>query len=141
MAELKTRPTEQSVESFIEGIEDEGRREDCRAMVKMMGEAAGAEPKMWGPSIIGFGEYRHKSPATGREADWFFVGFSPRKANFSLYLMTGFEGKQELLDALGKHTTSKGCLYIKRLDDVHLPTLKKLIKGSVKATKSLSKSR
>ena len=141
MAELKTKPTGQSVESFIDGIENEGRREDCRAIAKMMSEATGAEPKMWGPSIVGFGDYRYKSPTTRREGDWFLVGFSPRKANLTLYLITGFEGKEELLESLGKHTTGGGCLYIKRLDDVHLPTLKKLIKGSVKATKALSKSK
>lgn len=140
MAELKTKQTDASVEDFLNKVSDKQRRDDCFAIAKIMEEATGAKPKMWGPSIVGFGTYRYKY-ASGREGDWMMTGFSPRKNDLTVYLMTGFEKHRELMDQLGKHKASKGsCLYIKRLDDVHLPTLKKLIKESVKQLKSKSKS-
>ena len=131
MAELKTKQTEASVKEFLNKIPDKQRRDDCFAIAKMMEDATGMKPKMWGPSIIGFGSYHYKYDS-GREGDWMITGFSPRKNDLTLYLMMGFEKHQELMEQLGKHKTSKSCLYIKRLDDVHVPTLKKLIKESVK---------
>jgi hypothetical protein len=96
----------------------------------IMRKATGAEPKMWGSSIVGFGAYHYRY-ANGREGDWFLTGFSPRKQNLTLYIMGGFEQHAELLKSLGKHKTGKGCLYINRLDDIDLPTLRKLVKRSV----------
>ena len=107
---------------------DEQVRKDCAVISKLMSEATGEPPKMWGPSIIGFGTYHYKY-ASGREGDMPIIGFSPRKQNLTLYV--GFEEQADLLKKLGKHTTSKSCLYIKRLSDVDLPTLKKIIKVSV----------
>jgi hypothetical protein len=131
MAELKTKPTDQSVEEFLNGVADEQKRRDCHTLVKMMSQATGAEPRMWGDSIVGFGAYRYKY-ASGREGDWPLVGFSPRKQNLTLYIMSGFEQYDDLLKALGKHTTGKACLYVKSLEGIHLPTLKKLITQSVR---------
>lgn len=129
MAELKTKPTKLSVEKFIKGVTDPQTQEDCRTISKLMSEATGAEPQMWGSSIVGFGSYRYKY-ASGREGDWLIMGFSPRKQNLTLYAMSGLD--PELLKKLGKHSVGKGCLYIKRVSDVHLPTLKKIIKKAAK---------
>ena len=131
MAELKTKPTQASVKEFLNKIPDKERRDDCFAVAKIMEEVTGEKPKMWGPSIVGFGTYHYKYES-GREADWMKTGFSPRKKDLTLYIMMGFEKRQELMKQLGKHSTSKSCLYIKRLSDIHVPTLKKLIKASVK---------
>ena len=131
MAELKTKPTQASVKEFLNQIPDKERREDCFAVAKMMEEITGEKPKMWGPSIIGFGTYHYKY-ASGREGDWPVTAFSPRKKDLTLYIMMGFEKYPELMEKLGKHSVSKSCLYIKRLSDIHVPTLKKLIKASVK---------
>ena len=131
MAELKTKPTGQSVKDFLKKIPDPERREDCFAVAKLMEEITGDKPKMWGPSIVGFGTYHYKYDS-GREGDWLVTGFSPRKKDLTLYLMMGFEKHDELMKQLGKHSTGKSCLYIKRLSDIHVPTLKKLIKASVK---------
>ncbi len=133
MAELKTKPTAVSPAEFLDSIADEQIREDCRAIADMMRAATKAEPVMWGPAIVGFGTY-HYVNASGREGDWMIVGLSPRKKNITLYLMYGLEQNEELLAKLGKHDCGKGCLYIKRLADVHVPTLKKLIQASVKHT-------
>jgi hypothetical protein len=130
MAELKTKLTQASVEDFLNSIKDDQVRQDCWVIVDIMQKAAKAKPQMWGTSIIGFGSYRCKY-ASGREADWMLIGFSPRKQNITLYIMAGFEQYDEMLVQLGKHTHAKSCLYIKRLSDIHLPTLKKLIKASV----------
>ena len=131
MAELKTKPTQASVKDFLNQIPDEERRKDCFAVAKIMEEITGSKPKMWGPSIVGFGSYHYKG-ASGREGDWLLTGFSSRKKDLTLYIMMGFDKHPELMKQLGKHSTGKSCLYIKRLSDVHLPTLKKLIKQSVK---------
>jgi hypothetical protein len=133
MAEAKTKPTKLSVDKFIKSQPDEQVRADCAVISKLMSEATGESPKMWGPSIVGFGSYHYKY-ATGREGDMPIVGFSPRKQNLTLYV--GLEEQADLLKKLGKHTTSKSCLYIKRLSDVDLPTLKKIIKVSVKRLKT-----
>jgi Domain of unknown function (DU1801) len=135
MAELKTKKTRESVSAFIAGIEDPQARKDCRTLVGLMQAATGAEAKMWGSSIVGFGDYHYKSPATGREGDWFEMGFAPRKGTLTLYLMSGVHSHEVLLGKLGKHKTGKGCLYIKRLGDVDGAVLKKIIREAAKAEK------
>ncbi len=131
MAEPKTKQTTASVEDFINAVKDENMREDCWAVVKLMQDLTKAEPKMWGPSIVGFGLYTYKY-ASGRGGDWPLTGFSPRKQNLTLYVMPGFDEYDELMDKLGKFTCGKSCIYVKRLSDLHLPTLKKLITASIK---------
>ncbi|HEU4835296.1 MAG TPA: DUF1801 domain-containing protein [Pyrinomonadaceae bacterium] len=131
MAEPKTKPTNQSVKDFLNKISDEERRADCFQVAKIMEEITGEKPKMWGPSIVGFGTYRYKY-ASGHEGDWPVAAFSPRKKDLTVYLMMGFAKRGELMEKLGKHSTGKSCLYIKRLSDIHVPTLKKLIKMSIK---------
>jgi hypothetical protein len=132
VAEAKTKPTKESVTGFLNKITDATRREDCFAVVKIMEEITGSKPQMWGPSIVGFGSYHYKY-ASGHEGDWPVIAFSPRKQDLTLYLsLNGYEKFGALMDQLGKHKTGKSCLYIKRLSDIHLPTLKKLIKASVK---------
>lgn len=138
MAELKTKQTDASVDKFLSKIPDEARREDCFRIAKLMEEITGEGPKMWGPSIVGFGSYHYKY-ASGREGDWPIAAFSPRKQDLTVYLMPGFADKGELMQQLGKHRTGKSCLYIKRLSDVHVPTLKKLIRESVKSMKQMTK--
>ena len=127
---MKTKPTTVSVDSFIEKIADETTRDDCRTLIKMMQKITGAPPVMWGPSIIGFGAYHYKY-ASGREGEWMLTGFSPRKQNLTLYINTGFDEYGGLLQILGKHSTGQACLYIKRLDDIDLATLKELVRQSV----------
>jgi hypothetical protein len=139
MAELKTKPTNESVKDFLNKISDEERRADCFAVAKIMEEITGEKPKMWGPSIVGFGTYHYKY-ASGREGDWPMTGFSPRKKDLTVYLMMGFAKHTELIEKLGKHSGAKSCLYIKRLSDIHVPTLKKLIKISLKDLKEHIKS-
>jgi hypothetical protein len=132
MAELKTKVNDQPVAAFLDGVADEGRRQDCYTILEMMKMATRAEPKMWGDSIVGFGSY-HYTYASGRGGDWLLTGFSPRKQNLTLYIMSGFSDFEELLSRLGKHKTGKGCLYIKKLADVDLAVLQELIDQSVKA--------
>lgn len=134
MAELKTKKTDASVEDFLNTIKDEQTRQDCLEIAKMMKQATRSEPKMWGSSIIGFGSRRLKY-ASGRELDWMVTGFSPRKANITLYVLGGSEKQDDLLKKLGKYTTGKGCLYIKKLKDVDTKVLKELVSESVKTTK------
>ena len=134
MAEQKTKPTQASVKEFLNQIPDKERRDDCFAVAKIMEEITGDKPKMWGPSIVGFGTYHYKY-ASGHEGDWPIAAFSPRKRDLTLYLMVGFEKNADLMKQLGKHSTGKSCLYIKRLSDIHIPTLKKLIKWSIKELK------
>lgn len=131
MADNKTTPNDQNVEQFLNAIEDERKREDSFKLLELMKQVTGLEPKMWGSSIVGFGSYHYKY-ASGREGDAILAGFSPRKQNLTLYNMGGFDRLDDLLGQLGKHTTGKGCLYIKRLDDVDLATLKTLIEESFK---------
>ncbi len=133
MAELKTKRNDASVDAFLDGIENEKRREDCRAVMTIMQQVTGAKPVMWGDSIIGFGKYHYKYES-GREGDWFLAGLSPRKQNLTLYIMAGFESQDELMAKLGKYKTGKSCLYINKLEDIHLPTLKRLIRKSVEHT-------
>ena len=129
MAELKTKPTEASVAQFLAGV-SEKQRADAQTILGLMQQATGEPPKLWG-TIVGFGTH-HYVYESGREGDWFLTGFAPRKANLTLYVLNGFPGQDALLEKLGKHKVGKGCLYLNQLDDVHLPTLKKLIAGSVK---------
>ena len=131
MAELKTKVSKTSVDGFLNAIEDEQMRQDCWALVDIMEKATKAKPRMWGPNIVGFGSY-HYTYASGREGDWMMTAFSPRKQNLTLYIMPGFESRDELMAQLGKHSCGKSCVYIKRLSDVHMPTLKKLVAESVK---------
>jgi hypothetical protein len=131
MAELKTKKNRASVKAFIDSIADEQQRRDSREIMKMMKDATGSRPAMWGSNMVGYGSY-HYTYASGREGDWFLTGFSPRKQNLTLYIMPGFKEYGDLLKKLGKHKTGKSCLYIKRLEDVHVPTLKQLIRKSVK---------
>jgi hypothetical protein len=138
MAELKTQRNENSVKDFLNQIADEKKRQDAFTVLALMQEVTKAEPKMWGASIIGFGSYHYKY-ASGREGDWFVTGFSPRKQNLTLYIMSGFDEYGKLLQKLGKHKTSKACLYINRLSDISLPTLRELVKLSVEhVAKTLS---
>jgi len=137
-AELKTKVNNASVEGFLNSVKDEQTREDCFEILKIMKQVTKEEPKMWGTSIIGFGSYHYKG-ASGREGDWMLTGFSPRKQNLTLYLMHGFDEQKDLLKKLGKHKTSMGCLYIKKLDDVDKKVLKELVAGSVKRMKQSSK--
>ena len=131
-AEIKTKPTTSSVESFVDSIQDEKKREDSYAILKMMEKATKEKAKMWGSSMIGFGEKRYKSPATAREVDWFKIGFSPRKNNFSLHLVLDIKKHEEDLSKLGKHKTGVGCLYINKLADVDLKVLEKMIAAAAK---------
>ena len=132
MAELKTKKTDESVLAFLNKVSDETRRNDCLAVLEIMKEATGAEPAMWGSSIVGFGNYKYKY-AGGKENDWFIAGFSPRKNDLTLYIMPGIQSFEKHLSKLGKYKTGKSCLYIKRLDDVDKKVLKKIIEESVNA--------
>jgi hypothetical protein len=131
MAELKTKQNNTSVATFLGAIEDKQKRSDAKKLSAMMRAATGSRAKMWGASIVGFGSYHYKY-ASGHEGDCFVAGYSPRKQNFSIYMMAGFSGCDKLMAKLGKHKTGKSCLYIKRLDDVDEAVLKKLIDKSVK---------
>ena len=132
LAEIKTKQTTASVEDFINSVTDEQKRTDSITILAMMKKASGEEPKMWGNSLIGFGNKRYKSPATGREVDWLIIGFSPRKANLSLYLSMDIKQHAAALEKLGKHKTGVGCLYINKLEDIDVKVLKGLIETSLK---------
>jgi hypothetical protein len=138
MAENKTKATTSSVDAFISALTDPARRSDAKTLVHLMQRASGETPTMWGPSIIGFGSYHYKYDS-GREGDMPLIGFSPRKAGNVLYSMLGSSEAEALLAKLGKHTTGKGCLYIKKLADVNPAVLDALIKSAV-AQKSKSRS-
>jgi hypothetical protein len=137
MAELKTVRTQASVDKFLQGIKNENNRADCYKIKEMMEKATRSKAKMWGTSIVGFGDY-HYVYDSGREGDWFMTGFSPRKQNLTLYMMGGFNQFPDLMKQLGKHSTGKGCLYIKSLEDVDMKILQKLLTQSVKAAKTSS---
>ena len=131
MAELKTKETTASVSAFLNQIADEGRRKDCFAVVDLMRAVTKEEPKMWGSGIVGFGLYHYKYES-GREGDWMITGFSPRKGDLTLYIGGVFEKFPDLMKNLGKYKTGKGCLYIKKLTDVDVKILRKLVTESVK---------
>ena len=130
-AEIKTKQNEASVSDFINALADEQKRKDSETIIKMMEAATGEQPKMWGASMIGFGNVRYKSPATGREVDWFKIGFAPRKANLSLHLLD-LQRHADALPKLGKHKTGAGCLYINKLEDVNLEVLRGMIQEAAK---------
>jgi hypothetical protein len=133
VAEIKTKQNTASVEGFIDSVPDEQKRKDSHVILKMMEKATKEQPKMWGTSLIGFGNKRFKSPATGREVDWFKIGFSPRKANLSLHLILDLKKHADALKNLGKHKTGSGCLYFNRLADVDMKILEKLIAAAAAA--------
>lgn len=130
MTELKTKPNDQSVTAFLNGIAEDKRRQDCFTLLELMRQVTDMEPKMWGDTVVGFDSYHYKYQS-GREGDWFLTGFSPRKQNLTLYIMAGFDQYEALLERLGKFTTGKSCLYIKKIEDIDLPTLRELIRQSV----------
>lgn len=133
LAEIKTKPTASSVEDFINTIANEQKRKDSLVLVKLMEKATKEKSVLWGSSIIGFGNKRYKSPISGREVDWFIIGFAPRKANLSLYLTTTLHSHdEETLKKLGKHKTGGGCLYINKLEDVDLKVLEGMIQAAAK---------
>ncbi len=132
LAEIKTKQTDLSVEDFINSVKDESKRKDSLKILKLMKKATKQKPKIWGSSIIGFGNKIYKSPATGREVEWFKIGFSPRKANLTLYLVMDIKKYASELKKLGKHKTGVGCLYINKLDDVDMKVLEKLIVDAAK---------
>jgi hypothetical protein len=137
MAEIKTKQTDANVESFINSFADtEQKKQDSFEILKLMQDFTGYEPKMWGPSIIGFGQYHYKSERSKQEGDWPLVGFSPRKAAISLYVYSGCEGQEELIRELGKFKMGKGCIYVKKLSDIDQETLKKLMKSTIDFLKS-----
>jgi hypothetical protein len=130
MSDLKTRPTALSVDAFIEAVDDEHKRSDCRAVAGLMADITGTKGVMWGSSIVGFGSYHYRY-ASGREGDFFEAGFSPRKRALTIYVMAGFAEYDDLLARLGKHTTGKSCLYVKRLADIDLDVLREMLTRSV----------
>jgi hypothetical protein len=134
MAEPKTKPTKLSVDKFIKAIPDEQTRADCATVARLMNEATRAEGQMWGTNIVGFGS-KHYKYASGREGDWPLVAFSPRKQNLTLYVGLSAAEQDGLLEKLGKHSVGKGCLYIKRLSDVDVRTLQKIIKAAANRRK------
>lgn len=140
MAVLKTQQNNASVKAFLQTVPEEGKRKDCEAMLKIMEQATKEKPKMWGTSIVGFGSYHYKSERSRQEGDWFITGFSPRKQNLTIYIMPGFSGYDELMNKLGKCKYSGSCLYIKRLEDVDVKTLKELIGKSYKYMKAKYKN-
>ncbi len=135
MAELKTKPTEQKVKDFLNAIKHEQTRADCIELDILMSQIVKQPGKMWGPSIVGYGDM-HYVYDSGREGDWFLMGFSPRKQNLTIYIMSGYTHHPELMQTLGKYKTGKSCLYVKKLNDLHIPTLKKLMKAGLAKTKA-----
>jgi len=134
MAELKTRRTGASVDEFIGAIADESVRQDCRVLVDMLRRVTGAEPEMWGDSIVGFGNYHYKL-ANGRQNDWFYLGFARRKREFALYVVADMERFDDQIQRLGKYRTSKYCLYVKRLSDIDLDVLEQIAVASLQYMK------
>ena len=134
MATLKTKPTNASVEDFLQNIDNAQRREDCVELLKIFSEVTGEAARMWGDNMVGFGKYQYQYKS-GHEGEWFLTGFSPRKQNLTIYIMTGFQNYEDLLEKLGKHKTSSSCLYIKKLEDVDREILRELIRRSVEDMK------
>ena len=130
MATLKTRPSDASVEAFLDSVDNEDRREDARRVIAIMRQVTEEPAKMWGSRLVGFGSYHYRY-ASGREGDWPLTGLSPGKRNLTVYIMPGFDDYGEMLARLGKHRTGKSCLYVNRLRDVDLNVLKEIIRQSV----------
>ena len=135
MSELKTRPTDQKVSQFIDAVEPDQKRQDCWTVVDIMRGITGSEPVMWGASIVGFGTYTYVN-TTKKPAEWPITGFSPRKANLTLYVMPGFSNYESLMARLGKHSMGKSCLYIKKLADIDFDVLEEIIRRSVRDMKA-----
>ena len=136
MSDLKTRANQASVDELLESVTDEARRQDCLRVLEIMKSATGEEPRIWGSSIAGFGTYHYRYESA-REGDWFLTGFSPRKNNLTLYIMAGFDRYEDLMARLGRHTTGKSCLYVKRLADIDMAVLRELVAESVLHMKRL----
>ncbi|MBS1560776.1 MAG: DUF1801 domain-containing protein [Bacteroidetes bacterium] len=134
LAKVKTTENSESVEDFLNGIQDERKRADSFLLLKMMQTVSKQEPKMWGGSIVGFGKMIYKSPTSGREVEWFIIGFSPRKAALTIYVMN-VDVHADALKSLGKHKTGGGCLYINKLEDIDIKVLKKILVATVKSAK------
>ncbi len=132
MAELKTKPTKNSPANYIDSVQDSQKRADSLKLLNLITEWTNLQPEMWGASIIGYGKVHYKY-ASGREGDWMAVGFAPRKLNLTVYIMSGFEGFEDLLEKLGPHRLGKSCLYIKDLESIDLEILKKIVQKSVKS--------
>ncbi len=139
MAELKTQQNDQSVDAFLDNVEDEQKRHDCFTLKEIFQQVTGEPPRMWGDSIVGFGRY-HYQYESGRKGEFLLAGFSPRKQNLSLYIMSGFDEYEDLMSKIGKHKTGKACLYIKKLADIDVDVLKELIKLSVEHMKATNKT-
>jgi hypothetical protein len=135
MSEIKTQVNDASVADFINALPDEAKRQDSEVLLHLFSKVTGEQPKMWGTSIVGFGKYHYKSERSSQEGDWMLTGFSPRKQNLTLYIMNGFDDYKDLLEKLGKHKISVGCLYINKLADVDLNVLEALVKKSFAAMK------
>ena len=140
MAELKTKVTDKSVYDFLDGVADEGKKQDSLALIEMMRSITCEEPKMWGDSMVGFGKLQLLY-ASGRTAEWFQMGFSPRKQNMSLYFSCDIQKQAGLLKKLGKHKTGKGCLYINRLADIDRDVLKQMLKNGINDWNDYNKAR
>jgi len=130
MTELKTKKNRRSAKAFIDSVQDERKRKDCREVMTMMRKVTGKQPKMWGDAIVGFGSYHYKY-ASGREGEFFITGLSPRKQNLTIYIMPGFSKYGSLMKKLGKHKTGKSCLYVKTLEDIDRGVLAELVEKSV----------
>ena len=139
MAENKTKQNDQSVTKFLDGVDNDRKRDDSLALLELFQEVTGEEPKMWGDTIVGFGSYHYKYES-GREGNAMLAGFSPRKQNLALYIMAGVENYPELLEKLGKHKTGKSCLYINKLADVNTDVLKEMVRLSVKHMRETNSS-
>jgi hypothetical protein len=139
MAEIKTKLTKSSASKFLDAIQDDQVRKDCWILAKMMEKATRAKPRMWGGRIVGFGSCRYTYP-NGREMDWMLVAFAPRKQNIAVYTLPEFPGRQQLMEKLGKHSAGKSCINIRRLSDIHLPTLQKLVQASVAGMRKACRS-
>lgn len=131
-SDRRTRPTDADVAAFLDAVPDERRRDDARAVLDLMRTVSGAEPRMWGPSMVGFGRQPYRT-ADGKEHEWFAVGLAPRKAALTLYGLTYYGSNTDLLERLGPHTTGKGCLYVKRLEDVDREVLTELVRRAWEA--------
>ena len=138
MSDLKIKPTDFSVEDFLNSVDDEEKRADCFAILKLMKKVTGDQPRMWGPGMVGFGSYHYKYDS-GREGDWFHTGFAPRKKEVTVYIMPGFSRYDDLMLKLGKYRTGKACLYLKRLEDIDVDVLSELVEQSVAHMRSIYK--
>lgn len=134
-AKIKTAETTASVDDFVDQIKDDQKKKDTHTIMKMLEKATKQKPKMWGSAIIGYGNVRYKSPTSGREVDWMRIGFSPRKANFSIYFTSGLDKHSDALKKIGKHKAGMGCLYVNKLEDIDVKILEKMIQAELNLDK------